>query len=442
MPWYTGPSVLEALDRFASTPKDSELPLRFPVQDVYKFDARRIVAGRIESGSLSVGDEILFSPMNRKVKVASIEAFGAKELPQQAFAGQSVGITLSEQIFAERGHVISHVQDAPMLSNVLRARLFWLGDNALKVGSRYTMKLATAEYAVEVKAIERVVDTDDLALDSGGARVEKNAVAEVLLRVRGLAALDPHDANPQTGRFVLVENFRIAGGGIIDMQGIADQRVQEEVRSTNIHPIEARINPARRAVANGHQGGVLWFTGLSGAGKTTLALELQRKLFEKGYQVFVLDGDNIRSGLCADLDFSPEGRSENIRRIGEVAALFADSGMIVITAFIAPYKKDRDRARVAAGEKFHSIFVSADVETCKQRDPKGLYEKAERGEIADFTGVNAPYEAPDNADLVVDTAQQTVEESVQQLMEYVQTQLVQPVEEMVLRAESTGGAEI
>ncbi len=424
MEWYKGPSILEALDLFTLKPQSTELPLRFPVQDVYKFDERRIIAGRIESGRIEVGQEILFSPLNRVVTVNSIENFNGPAL-QSAEAGMSVGITLSEQIFAERGHVISTEDTAPMLTNLFRGKLFWMGDNDLKVGSRYTLKINTCEYRVEVKEIERVVDTDNLALADTAQAVQKNSVAEVVFRVRGIMPIDDYGQNDSTGRFVLVENYRIVGGGIINLDGFADQRVKTDIKSTNITQVESRINPARRAAANGHKGGVLWFSGLSGSGKTTLALELQQRLFNKGYQVFVLDGDNIRAGLNADLGFSPEDRSENIRRVGEVAALFADAGTIVISAFISPYKQDRDRARVAAGEHYHSIHIKADVDTCAKRDPKGLYEKAKKGEIKDFTGVSAPFEEPDNADLVVDTANQSVDESVEILMAYVERQLVE-----------------
>lgn len=441
MPWYTGPSILEALDHFALRPKDAELPLRFPVQDVYKFDDRRIIAGRIESGTLRVGDELIFSPLNRRVKVKTIENFNGPELTEVS-AGMSVGVTLTEQIFAERGHVVSHVENAPALTNLFRAKLFWLGNNPIEVGSRYKMKINTAEYQVEVKEIEKVVDTNDLALADKAEKVEKNAVAEVIFRVRGIASLDEYSANAITGRFVLVENYRIVGGGIIDMEGFANQRPSSEVKSTNLYAVETRINPQRRSLANGHKGGVLWFSGLSGAGKTTLALELQRRLFTKGYQVFVLDGDNIRNGLNADLDFSPEGRSENIRRVGEVAALFADAGMIVITAFISPYKHDRDRARVSAGDAYHSVYIKADADTCAKRDPKGLYEKAKRGEIKDFTGVNAPFEEPDNADLIIDTTNKSVDESVEELLAYVEKNLVDPIKDQLDKPSVFAGSTI
>ncbi len=439
MPWYKGPHILQVLDNFKLKPRDEELPLRFPVQDVYKFDERRIVVGRIESGAISVGDEIMFSPINKVVKVNTIENFGGPNL-QTASAGMSVGITMSDQIFAERGNVISATKQMPPLTNVFRAKIFWLGDNPIEIGSRYLMKINTSEYQVEVKEIEQVVDTSDLALAGNTDKVEKNAVAEIILRVRGIAPLDDFADNALMGRFVLVDKYRIVGGGIVDLTGFPDQRSIEESKSTNIFSVQSRVNPTRRAVANGHKGGVMWFSGLSGAGKTTIALELERRLFAKGYNVFVLDGDNVRHGLNADLDFSPEARKENIRRVGEVAALFAQSGTIVITSFIAPYKDDRDRARVAAGDAFHSVYIKADVETCSQRDPKGLYEKAKAGEITDFTGVNAPYEEPDNADLIIDTRSNDIEASVSMLLEYVEEQLVKPVKNQVASGEYAGSS--
>ncbi len=191
------------------------------------------------------------------------------------------------------------------------------------------------------------------------------------------------------------------------------------VKSNNITPTAHRVEKELRWRANGHRGGVLWFTGLSGSGKTTLAFELERRLFEKGMQVYVLDGDNVRYGLSGDLGFSHEDRTENIRRVGEVASLFADAGYIVISAFISPYNRDRDRARNAAVDTFHVVHLAADIGVCEGRDPKGLYAKARKGEITDFTGVSAPYETPGHADLILDTGSQTVEESLNDLLDYV-----------------------
>jgi len=195
-------------------------------------------------------------------------------------------------------------------------------------------------------------------------------------------------------------------------------------KPTNIFTVHSRIDAPARAERNRHKGGVLWLTGLSGAGKSTLAIELERALFRAGYHVYVLDGDNLRHGLNSNLGFSHEDRTENIRRVGEVAALFADAGFICISAFISPYRADRAGARNAARNGFHEIYVKADVATCERRDPKGLYERARRGEIPDFTGVSAPYEIPESPELTVDTMAFGVDESVQQVLDYVERKFI------------------
>ncbi len=421
MPWYLGPTIVQSLDTFPTPVSPIHLPFRMPVQDVYKFDQRRIIVGRIESGRLSVGDTVLFSPSNKTVTVKSLESWPEVKgkAKTHAVAGESVGLTLDEQIFAERGELISGTGNSPIETDVFRARIFWLGREPLKIGARYKMKLATGEANVEVQSIEQIIDTTDLS-HSGATQVERNQVAEVVMRSRRLLALDEFTALPNTGRFVLVDKFDIAGGGIISMEGYADQRHLVTQKSTNITRVENTVSSDERAMKNGHAGGVLWFTGLSGSGKSTLAVELERKLFERGYHVFVLDGDNVRHGLNANLSFSPEDRAENIRRVGEVAALFAGAGTLTLTAFISPYRSDRDRARLAGEGAFHEIFIKADVATCEGRDPKGLYKKARKGEIKDFTGISAPYEAPDAPELTVDTSAHDIDECVAQLIEYVE----------------------
>ena len=419
MPWYLGPSVVGALDGFRVPAPATDQPLRFPVQDVYKFDDRRIIAGRIESGTLRVGDTLLFSPTNKTARVRSIEAWNVANAPMKASAGQSVGVTLDEQLFIERGHLISHESHPPVETDVFRAHIFWLGREPLKAGKTYRMKLANTEAPVTVQSIDNVIDTGDLS-QRAGEQVERNAVAEVTIRSRKMLALDEFRDNQKTGRFVLIDGYDISGGGIVSMEGYADQRQLITKRASNITEVQHDITDADRARRNGHKGGVLWFTGLSGAGKSTLAVATERRLFDLGYQVYVLDGDNVRFGLNADLGFSPEDRAENIRRVGEVAALMARAGLIVITAFISPYRSDRDRARQAAGQDFHEIFIEADVATCEARDPKGLYEKARSGEIKEFTGISAPYEAPDAPELSVDTAALPVDACLDKLMAYVE----------------------
>ena len=196
-----------------------------------------------------------------------------------------------------------------------------------------------------------------------------------------------------------------------------------ERKSKNITRVEHRVSTEQRELRNRHGGAVLWFTGLSGAGKSTLAIALEEALFQRGFQVYVLDGDNVRAGLTSDLGFTPQDRTENIRRVGEVAALFANAGIICISAFISPYRADRELARRAAGPKFFEVYVAADLATCEHRDPKGLYKRARAGEIQDFTGISAPYEAPEHPDIVIDTGNQTVKASVDALIEFVMARL-------------------
>jgi bifunctional enzyme CysN/CysC len=422
MPWYRGATVTEALDGFALAAKPLEQPFRLPVQDVYKFDDRRIIAGQIASGMVSVGDEIMFSPSNKTARIASIEHWSAVsgKTETRTEAGRSVGVTLDEQIFVERGEVMSAIKDLPIETDVFRARIFWLGHEPIKPGNRYKMKLNTLEASVRVDRIERVIDTDDLS-GKPSSKVARHQVAEVVLRARKVLAVDEFEQMRRTGRFVLVDGYDIAGGGIISMDGYADQRDLITMRSTNVTRVDHGVARDERERTNGHRGGVIWLTGLSGSGKSTLATRLERRLFQKGYQSFVLDGDNVRHGLNANLGFSPEDRAENIRRISEVAALYSRAGMIAIASFISPYRSDRNRARQAAAGSFHEIHVKADLETCEMRDPKGLYKKARAGEIEEFTGISAPYEPPEEPELVIDTTERTVEDCLEELVAYVET---------------------
>ncbi len=421
MPWYDGETLAQSLDGLHPPVPSLDLPLRLPVQDVYKFDERRIIAGRIESGHLRQGDILLFSPSNKRARIQSIETWPKRGQVLACRAGQSIGVTLDEQIFVERGEIASLDTNPPMLTNVFRGRIFWLGHQPLMAGRRYKMKLCTAQYPVDVEKVEKVIDVNDLGTVAAD-RVERNAIAEVIFRTRAQIPLDPFDHNGVTGRFVIVDEFDIVGGGLINMDGYADQRLSQRIKSTNIFRVEHRVPIEDRWQQNGHRGGVLWMTGLSGSGKSTLAFSLEQYLFRKGYQVYVLDGDNVRHGLCSDLGFSPEDRVENIRRVGHAAILFARAGFLCITAFISPYRADRDRVRALAPELFHEVFIDADLKTCEERDPKGLYAKARRGEIDDFTGISAPYEAPVNPEVRLDTSHQTVEASLAELSDYVMRQ--------------------
>ena len=418
MPWYTGASFIDTLDQLPEANSTNDLPTRLPIQDVYKFDERRIIAGRIESGTLKIGDELLFTPSNKRAAIESFEVWNAKDKKIKAIAGESVGIILNEEIFIERGHIASLSADAPIETNVFRGKVFWIGNKPIIAGDRLKIKIGTAEHISEVQSIENKIDLSSLeAIDVDF--LEKNDIGEVIFRTKSTVALDPFEKNHRTGRFVLIDEYETVGGGIVSMQGYADQRGLYDVTSKNIMAVSSRVDISARVANNGHKGGIIWLTGLSGAGKSTIAIEAEHQLFLKGYQVNVLDGDNIRFGLSADLGFSPEDRTENIRRIGEVAKLFAEAGILVITAFISPYKQDRDRIRAIAGDIFHEVFIEADLEICENRDPKGLYVKARNGEISDFTGISAPYDKPRNPELVIDTGEQGIGESTTKLLSYI-----------------------
>ncbi|MCZ6589497.1 MAG: adenylyl-sulfate kinase [Alphaproteobacteria bacterium] len=416
--WHSGPTVLEALAGFVPPAENDDAPLRLPLQDVYKFDDRRIFAGRIESGRFSVGDELLFSPSNRTAHVASIEAWGATAPITRASAGASVGFTLDEQIFVERGEVASLVEDAPIETDVFHVRLFWLSDRTLAPGDTLTLKIGPATVRATIEQIERVIDVDALT-ERSADHIKRDEIADIIVRTAHLVAIDSHKDLPRTGRVVFTDRHETLGGGVVSMEHYPDQREIVTVRATNVTAEAHRVTTPQRIERNSHNPGVLWFTGLSGSGKSTLAMALEQQLFDQGYQVYVLDGDNVRGGLNANLGFSPEDRAENIRRVGEVAALLADAGIIVITAFISPYRADRERARAAAGDGFHEIYIEADLETCEARDPKGLYKRARSGDITEFTGVSAPYEAPAKPDLVIDTAANDVDACIDQLAAYI-----------------------
>ena len=416
--WYQGPTLLESLDSFRIQALPIDQPLRFPIQDIYKFDERRLFAGRIESGVLRVGDTLMFSPSNKTARVKSIEAWNRTSQPVEARAGESVAITLDEQLFIERGELASHEEQAPQLTTVFKGRVFWFGHAPLTAGTSLDMKLATTKARVTVQAVESVIDTENLG-HRPSEEVHRNEVAEVILRSKQVLAVDEFRTIMRTGRFVMLDGYDTVAGGVLSMEGYPDQRRALSVKSTNVYSVEHRVSADMRAERNGHMGGVLWLTGLSGAGKSTLAMEVEQQLFRKGYHVYVLDGDNVRRGLNANLGFSPDDRAENIRRVGEAAALFADAGMIVITAFISPYRADRERARAAGRGTFHEIFVDANLEVCEQRDPKGLYKRARAGEIRDFTGISAPYETPIDPEVTVNTTESPVDSCAQQIVDYV-----------------------
>jgi bifunctional enzyme CysN/CysC len=439
MKWHHGPTLAEALDAMTPMAPPTDLPLRFCVQDVYKFDDRRIIAGRIETGMLQVGDELVFSPANKTSIVQSIEHWpvipsavegsrGASfkvsqrdpstPLGMTGVAGDSIGITLHEQIFVERGYVASHSKDAPIETNRFHADLFWIARQPARLSHLYTVRLATQEVKCQIVSLDEVMDSSSLERNPTKAdQLARNEVGRLTIQTRAPIVLDNHDRLPPLGRFVLVDEGVICGGGIV-YDGVYTDR--GAIKSKNIFWSEGKITAQARGAQHGHRGAVVWLTGLSGSGKSTIAQALERELFIRAMHPYVLDGDNIRHGLNSNLGFAPEDRVENIRRVSEVAKLMADAGNVVITAFISPYRADRQRARAIAMEgnaEFIEVFVDAPLEVCEERDPKNLYKKARAGEIREFTGIDAPYELPVDPEIVVQTNQQSVDESVASILE-------------------------
>jgi bifunctional enzyme CysN/CysC len=396
--WYRGPTVVEALDALEPPRPLETLPLRLPVQAIYKFDDRRIVAGRIESGSLAAGDEIVIMPTGKIAKIKSVESWPVTPLVGRQGAGRSVGITLDRELFVERGDVIAHVGQSPSDTRRLRARIFWLHDKPLAAGTTILVRLGTREARAVVVAIDKAVDPGELSSVENSA-IGRNHVGEIDISLAQPIAADAYANNPRLGRLVIEVNGRIAGGGLVLSVDAARRAVP-----VDIVPVESALRPDERSARYRHNGAVVWLTGLPGAGKSTLARALERRLFSRGGSPILLDGDTLRAGLNGDLGFSPEDRSENIRRIAEVATHLARNGHIAIVAAVSPAREDRAAARRIADTAFREIYVATPAEVCEERDPKGHYAKARAGALKGFTGIGNDYQPPEKSELVIDTS--------------------------------------
>lgn len=416
MPWYTGKTVLETLEALPLGALPTEKPFRMSVQDVYKFtengDQRRIVAGTPDSGSACAGEEVVFYPSGKRSRIKSIESFGAVR-PVRAEAGFASGFTLEEEIYIRRGELACRAQDpAPLMADCVHATVFWFGRDPVRIGNTYHLKTGTTKVSAHVEQINRVWDASDMRFGEK-EWIDRNEIADCILSLDRRIAFDATGLYPAAGRFVLVDRCDTVGGGIL-LEAL--KKPDRGISAQN-----GKVTYLERCQAMGQSGLVLWFTGLSGAGKSTIAIELERALMNRSIFSYRLDGDNIRGGLNSDLHFSLEHRMENIRRISEVALLFQDSGMITLVSFISPLRSMRERAKGIIGEEaFVEIYVRASLETCIARDVKGLYAKALDGSVKNFTGVSSPYEEPVCPDLVLDTEREDVGQCVERILEYLE----------------------
>jgi bifunctional enzyme CysN/CysC len=416
MPWYNGPPLLEFLENVTISADRNLVDFRFPVQYVVRpHQDFRGFAGQIVSGTIRVGEEVVTLPSMQRSKVRSINFYKA-EL-EEAAEGQSVIITLEDEIDVSRGDMIVRRHNIPEVEQEFEATLSWMDDrHELSTTTNYILQHTTQTTRAYVDEILYELNVNTLHRRKAES-LKLNEIGRVKVTTARPLFFDPYERNRQTGGFVLIDpnDHRTVAAGMIRHSSkgtIAQLRTDEREERLQAPPPEARniqwdpglVGPQDRIHRNGHKPACLWFTGLSGSGKSTIAKDLEKKLFDEGKSVVRLDGDNLRHGLNADLGFSRADRRENIRRIGHVARLLYDFGHIVLCTFVSPYQEDRDYVRALFPENdFTEIYVKVSLPEAERRDPKGLYQKARSGELFGFTGVDAPYEEPENAEVVIDT---------------------------------------
>ena len=404
-PWYEGTTLVEHLESVdVDAAVDQAGPLRMPVQWVNRPDLDfRGFSGLIATGSVKPGDQIRVLPSGRTSAVSRIVTMG--EDLDEAVAGQSVTICLADEIDCSRGDVICAAESPAEVSDQFEATLVWMNDEPLHVGRAYWLKLGTQMTSVTIHAPKFKTDVNTME-HLAAKTLQLNEIGVAAIATDKSIVFDPFSKNRTLGGFILIDrvtNATVAAG----MLHFALRRAQ------NVHWQALDINREQRAGLKNQKPAVLWFTGLSGSGKSTIANLVEKKLFRMNRHTVLLDGDNVRHGLCGDLGFSQQDRAENIRRIGEVAKLFVDSGVMVLTAFISPFRADRERVRsLHVHGDFLEIYCRCPLAVCELRDVKGLYRRARAGEVKDFTGISSPYEEPGSPELVVDTSVLDLEQSV------------------------------
>ncbi len=402
MGWYEGPSLLEHLETVPLA-GDSGRPLRLPVQYVVRPSQDfRGFAGQIASGSVRPGDKVRVLPSGRTSEVARI-LIGATELPEAA-AGLSVTVVLADELDCARGDVIAAADDPPQAADQFQADLVWMAETELVPGRGYWLKIGTRTVNATVQAPKDALNVNTQER-LAATTLALNDIGLVEVTTDDPIIFEPYESSRMLGGFILIDkisNATVAAG----MIRFALRRAQ------NIHWQQVDVSREVHAAQKGQRASVVWLTGLSGAGKSTIANLVEKKLLARGRHTFLLDGDNVRHGLNKDLGFTEADRIENIRRVGEVARLMSDAGLIVITAFISPFRAERDMMRrLMADGEFIEVFVDVPLEVAEQRDAKGLYAKARAGDLANFTGIDSPYEAPEQPDIRIDTTAMSAEQA-------------------------------
>ena len=414
--WYEGPTLIEQLERLDVLAGLEEKPLRFPVQWVNRPNADfRGFSGTVASGVVRPGDPVVVAVSGRESKVQRIVTADG-DLPE-ARAGDAVTLTLADEVDIARGDVLAHAQARPEVVDQFAAQVLWMVEEPMLPGRSYLLRIGTRYVPARVTSLKHKVDVNTLE-HMAAKTLGLNEIGFCNLVTASPVALDAYEENRATGAFVLIDRFTNAtvGAGMISF-GLR--------RATNIHRQALLIDKSARVRLNGHRPAVLWFTGLSGSGKSTIANIVERELHAQGAHTYMLDGDNVRQGLNRDLGFTDADRVENIRRVGEVAKLFVDAGVIVLCSFISPFRAERNMVRelVDAGE-FIEIFVDTPLEECRRRDPKGLYARALEGKIRNFTGIDSPYEPPENPELVLVPSPLGAEEEARRVLEQLKARRI------------------
>lgn len=414
MPWYRGRALLPLLETIHVGSDRNLVDLRFPVQLVLVSERNgrpfRGYAGQVASGVVRPGDALMVLPSRRVTRVTQV-LLGDREL-DEAFPPQSVTLTLSDDLDVSRGDLLVHPNNRPRRSLRLEAMLVWLDDEQpLETGRPYLLKLGTTTVQCEVEELRYVTDVETLRRRPGGVKLSLNGIGRVTIAPYRPLYVDAYRSNRATGSLILIDpvSHATCAAGMI---------LEQEVGPPTSE-VGVAVEPAdRRTELLGQRGCVLWFTGLSGSGKTTLARALEDALLDEGRLTYLLDADEVRTGLCADLGYDAASRTENVRRLSELARTLAEAGLIVLVASIAPFATDRAAARARIGPaRFMEVYVATPLATCQERDPKGLYARAQAGQLSGMTGIDSPYEPPESPDLVLDTSQITRMAAVGKLLE-------------------------